>query len=358
MNFMLKENISVKERGSKKAILFIGDNQSIISGTLAHEYECLSFRDAFQALPWINYNSINTTMSVEAIVCDLQFPGGDAYSLFDYVRGLKSLKNIPFIVVSQFADKAERAKAHEKGFDDFYTFPVNSYDLYNRIKFLQQFKKNKEILIKEQSVPKTETSFIKRFIDIVVSAISLIILSPLFLAIAVLIKLDSKGPVFYISKRAAKGYKIINFYKFRTMFKDADQELNQVMHLNSYPDNSSFIKIKNDPRITKVGRWLRNTSIDELPQLINVFIGDMSLVGNRPLPLYEAEKLTKDQLAKRFLAPAGITGLWQISKRSNDQLSESDRIQLDITYADKNSTVEDLKILMRTFPAVVQKESL
>jgi lipopolysaccharide/colanic/teichoic acid biosynthesis glycosyltransferase len=355
---MLEEKISVKEKGSKRAVIFIGDNQTLISGVLAQEYECLSFRDAFQALPWLSYNSINPNVNVEAIICALHFPGGDAYALFDYVQNLQSLKNVPFIAVSTTADKDQRIKAHEKGLDDFYIFPVNSNDLYNRIKFLQQFKKERANYSKEQLVPKTETSITKRLIDIVVSSISLIILSPLFLIVAILIKLDSKGPVFYISKRAGKGYKIINFYKFRTMYRNADQELKRVLHLNSYPESSSFIKIKNDPRITRVGRWLRNTSIDELPQLINVLIGDMSLVGNRPLPLYEAERLTKDQLAKRFLAPAGITGLWQISKRNNDKLSESDRIQLDITYADKHSTVEDLKILMKTFPAVLQKESL
>jgi lipopolysaccharide/colanic/teichoic acid biosynthesis glycosyltransferase len=110
--------------------------------------------------------------------------------------------------------------------------------------------------------------------------------------------------------------------------------------------------------VTRFGRILRNSSLDELPQLINVLLGDMSLVGNRPLPLYEAEKLTKDQFAKRFLAPAGITGLWQISKRGLSQMSEEDRMKLDITYANKSSFLFDLEIIFKTIPVLFQRESV
>ena len=132
-------------------------------------------------------------------------------------------------------------------------------------------------------------------------------------------------------------------------------------HLYQYCENSSegvFFKIKDDPRITKFGAFLRTTSLDEIPQLFNVLIGDMSLVGNRPLPLYEAEKLTKDQIAWRFLAPAGITGLWQITKRGKDNMSPDERIALDMEYAMKNSFWLDMKILMSTFPALLQKEKV
>ena len=119
-----------------------------------------------------------------------------------------------------------------------------------------------------------------------------------------------------------------------------------------------FFKIKDDPRITKFGQFLRNSSLDEIPQLWNVLVGDMSLVGNRPLPLYEAEKLTKDQIAWRFLAPAGITGLWQITKRGKDNMSPDERIALDMEYAMKNSFWLDMKILLSTFPALLQKEKV
>jgi lipopolysaccharide/colanic/teichoic acid biosynthesis glycosyltransferase len=127
---------------------------------------------------------------------------------------------------------------------------------------------------------------------------------------------------------------------------------------------SSFIKIQDDPRITRVGKVIRNLSIDELPQLINVLKGDMSLVGNRPLPIYEAEKLTFDQMAKRFLAPAGLTGLWQVELRGRGgKMSEEERKKLDNEYADvflKNqySLWYDLKLILRTIPAIFQKETV
>jgi lipopolysaccharide/colanic/teichoic acid biosynthesis glycosyltransferase len=145
------------------------------------------------------------------------------------------------------------------------------------------------------------------------------------------------------------------------MRQGADAELSKLAHLNQYSENSTdgvFFKIKDDPRITKFGQFLRNTSLDEIPQLFNVLRGDMSLVGNRPLPLYEAEKLTKDQIAWRFLAPAGITGLWQITKRGKDNMSPDERIALDMEYAMKNSFWLDMKILLSTFPALLQKEKV
>jgi lipopolysaccharide/colanic/teichoic acid biosynthesis glycosyltransferase len=125
-----------------------------------------------------------------------------------------------------------------------------------------------------------------------------------------------------------------------------------------------FIKIQDDPRVTKVGKIIRNTSIDELPQLINVLKGDMSIVGNRPLPLYEAEKLTNDIMAKRFLAPAGLTGLWQVEKRGRKgPMSDEERRNLDNQYADlfidrKYSFFYDMKLILKTFPVLVQKESV
>ena len=128
--------------------------------------------------------------------------------------------------------------------------------------------------------------------------------------------------------------------------------------------NATFIKIQDDPRITKIGKFIRNTSIDELPQLINVIKGDMSIVGNRPLPVYEAEMLTEDLRSKRFLAPAGITGLWQVELRGKGGLmSEDERVSLDNCYADrfienKYSIWYDLKLILRTIPALLQKQTV
>jgi lipopolysaccharide/colanic/teichoic acid biosynthesis glycosyltransferase len=219
--------------------------------------------------------------------------------------------------------------------------------------------------------------------------------------VAILIKIDSKGPIFYISKRVGQGYHIFNFYKFRTMRTDADQLIENMKEFNQYNakpsesineecdecsklghlcstelivdgkkicennyhrlkqfKNTSFIKFKNDPRITKFGQFLRTSSIDELPQLLNILKGDMSFVGNRPLPLYEAEQLTTDDFIQRFNAPAGLTGLWQVSKRGKAEMSELERKQLDNTYAQKNSFFGDMILILRTFPALTQKENV
>jgi len=129
--------------------------------------------------------------------------------------------------------------------------------------------------------------------------------------------------------------------------------------LKKEKDGATFIKIKDDPRVTRVGKFIRNTSIDELPQLFNVLIGDMSIVGNRPLPLYEAEKITTDRFARRFLAPAGITGLWQVTKRgSKGDMSEEERMMLDNDYARDYSFRRDIKLILKTIPALLQKENV
>ena len=120
----------------------------------------------------------------------------------------------------------------------------------------------------------------------------------------------------------------------------------------------AFFKVKDDPRITKIGRFLRATSLDELPQFVNVLKGDMSIIGNRPLPLYEAEQLTTDQWAARFLAPAGITGLWQVEKRGKSAMSETERKELDNYYTLNQSFLYDMRILAKTVPALLQKENV
>ena len=199
----------------------------------------------------------------------------------------------------------------------------------------------------------------KRIFDIVVASVLLLLALPLFVLIALAIKLESRGPVFYNAKRAGRGFKIFKFYKFRTMVVNADKKIEALAHLNQYGQGGQagacFFKIANDPRITKVGRLLRNTSLDELPQLLNVLKGDMSLVGNRPLPLYEAATLTTNEFVERFMAPAGITGLWQIKKRGQKQMSIDERIHLDIRYARNASLLYDLWIMANTPAAILQK---
>lgn len=138
---------------------------------------------------------------------------------------------------------------------------------------------------------------------------------------------------------------------------DAESLIDNVSHLNHYREGagrSSFLKIENDPRVTKVGKFLRKTSLDELPQMLNVLKGDMSLVGNRPLPLREAESLVTNACVERFMAPAGITGLWQVTKKKKPNMTAEERIDLDIVYAQKFNLISDLKIMMKTPGALFQ----
>lgn len=276
---------------------------------------------------------------------------------------------IPFVLYTETFDPAAKALALKTGVDEYH-YGAITYAFLKRIEFIKKLKHyknqrgNKSYAISQQAleeVPQIKLWTLKRTFDVVVSFIGLLFLSPLMILLAILIKLESKGPVFYISKRAGAGYKIFDFYKFRSMRVGADDELKKLAHLNQYAEkdaNGVFFKIKNDPRVTRIGQFIRNTSLDELPQLINVLMGDMSLVGNRPLPLYEAEKLTKDQIAWRFLAPAGITGLWQVTKRGKENMSPEERIALDMEYAMRNSFWLDIKILFSTLPALLQKEKV
>ena len=249
----------------------------------------------------------------------------------------------------------------------------------------------------------------KRTFDIAASLGAVIALSPLLLAVAVAVKLDSPGPVIYRSKRVGSNYRVFDFLKFRSMRTDADRRLKELSALNQYAaeaeessgaskisldeeemkklladmesgmlfaddfaipeeehqqivgaeQENAFVKIENDPRITRLGRFLRKYSIDELPQLFNILRGDMSVVGNRPLPLYEAERLTSDEYIERFMCPSGLTGLWQGEKRGGaGKLSPEQRKRLDIEYARRMSPWFDLKIILRTFTAFIQKENV
>ncbi|MCI6119623.1 MAG: sugar transferase [Prevotella sp.] len=262
----------------------------------------------------------------------------------------------------------------------------------------------------------------KRLFDIVFSTIGIIVLSPVFIITAIAIKMESEGPVLFKSKRVGTNYSIFDFLKFRSMYVNADKQLKELSKTqNQYAthdkanDNESggkmfisddtvfdeslmgdmgsemlisddevmlvgddfvvseedfnkkkneeiqnaFVKIENDPRVTKVGAFIRKYSIDELPQLFNILKGDMSIVGNRPLPLYEAERLTADDSIDRFMAPAGLTGLWQVEERGRGgDMSAEERKQLDIRYGQTYNFSLDMKIIFKTLTAFVQKDNV
>ncbi|NSL86693.1 sugar transferase [Chitinophaga sp. Mgbs1] len=284
-----------------------------------------------------------------------------------YLESHRVLRSIPFFLYSEHVTDALRELHKQYPFIDEIISRDCFANLDNKVNFVAKFKRL-QLFRPAAAAPRVPRSFsaivsntLKRAFDILVSATLILLLSPLLLLIALLIRIESKGPVIYRAPRAGSNYRIFKFYKFRTMIADADKKLHQLNHLNQYDTNSKgpkFYKVSNDPRITRLGNFLRNTSIDEIPQLFNVLKGEMSLVGNRPLPLYEAATLTTDEWAERFMAPAGITGLWQVSKRGKKEMSVEERIELDIRYARKNSFVYDMWLMASTPKALIQKDNV
>ncbi len=198
--------------------------------------------------------------------------------------------------------------------------------------------------------PQGRTVFVKRFLDILISLSCIICFAPIFLITAILIKLTSPGPVFFVQKRLGLNKRVLSVYKFRTMVQGAEEKQAGLEHLNEV--TGPVFKIKNDPRITAIGSFLRKTSIDELPQLFNVLKGDMSLVGPRPLPLRDYRGFDKDWHRRRFSIRPGITCLWQISGRSTVQFDRW--MELDMEYIDRWSVWLDLEILLRTVTVVLK----
>lgn len=313
------------------------------------------------------------------------------------------------ILITGNLTQSESLAYLRSGINDTISPNVNTTELIEKIDlvhkrqdqlYIYDRKKDKDKDVKRFVLPKWKRAF-----DIVCAGLALIILSPVFLIVAIAIRIESKGPVIYKAKRVGSNYDIFDFYKFRSMYTDADKHLDELADHNQYKseegdspaapkelasggldgmligdddvllisddftikeedfatkrkaDNKEpFVKIEKDPRVTKVGRFIRKYSIDELPQLINILKGDMSVVGNRPLPLYEAELLTNDDSIDRFMAPAGLTGLWQVEKRGDSgKLSAQERKSLDLKYGREFSFWLDMKILLRTFTAFIQK---
>ena len=390
---------------TKSFIALVGFDDTLTNAFADYDFggrELIHFPNSIKMIGDWNDNNLN----IVAIVASSEIMGTAGLALAETLKK-KNATNVPLFLIVNHLNNNLRKLALTGGIVDVFRLPLKPKRIEKRANFLidnwDQLKNNLQPHI--PTTKKIELS--KRIFDLVFAGSVLLLLSPLFLIIYILIKLESKGPAFYYSLRVGTGYKVFKFYKFRSMFVNADKRIKDLTHLNQYnidaatdktdtmlnnglcdecksygkcqyplyADNNSwcekdfryskkasagsaFFKIKNDPRITKVGNFIRNTSIDELPQLWNVIIGDMSIVGNRPLPLYEAEKLTTDKYVLRFSAPAGITGLWQVEKRGKGEMSEEERLMLDNTYAQNHSFKNDVKLILKTIPALLQKENV
>ncbi len=333
--------------------------------------------------------------------------------IVDKLRGcidcLKSAYPRAYLVLLYNHDEDTPKRYETIGFNDMMPDDIDKEDFRQRL-YVINFVTNK---LRDTDLHKGKVKLFKlpigiRIFDILFSLGAIVVLSPLMLAVALAIMIESPGRVIYKSKRVGSNYRVFDFLKFRSMYADADRRLKELSKYNQYAagndkkeetsaqkihidsngienadlsnmligddyiieekkyldsiveeQKNAFVKFEHDPRITKVGRFIRKYSIDELPQLFNVLKGDMSIVGNRPLPLYEAELLTNDEDAMRFMAPAGLTGLWQVEKRGEGgRLSAEERKQLDIKYAQTYSLWLNIKIIFRTFTAFVQKDDV
>lgn len=329
----------------------------------------------------------------------------------------KNCPNIYVILLTDRMSEEDRLAYQKCGINDTLDKNASVTDLNKKIQFII----DREDMLFEAVMPKFKILHFKipvwkRLFDLLFSSVAIVVLSPVFIATAIAIKLESKGPVLFKSKRVGTNYTIFDFLKFRSMYVNADKQLKELSKSqNQYasqsgheamkqtliddftdmPDDcagadmlisddevmlvgddfmvaegefnrkkleevqNAFVKIENDPRVTKVGAFIRKYSIDELPQLFNILRGDMSIVGNRPLPLYEAERLTADDSIDRFMAPAGLTGLWQVEERGKGgSMSAEERKQLDIRYGQTYNLGLDLKIIFRTLTAFVQKDNV
>ena len=337
-----------------------------------------------------------------AIISQSEVLGPMGISLFKALES-KEIAAIPFFLISDYINHNLLQIALKTGISDVFKYPPEKSRLKNRMSFVIRNWKDLHKTGNISSQKLYKTPLVKRAFDVMASSVALLTLSPLFALIVIALKLESRETVFYYSVRVGTGYKVFKFFKFRSMYANADKKFKELQYLNQYENaskatvdvsllcddcrfagvscrqliyadnnawcekkyllskkangNAAFFKLRNDPRISRVGKFLRQTSLDELPQLLNVFLGDMSIVGNRPLPIYEAEKLTTDKYALRFLAPAGITGLWQVSNIGKSQISEEERANLDNYYAKNNSFFKDLVLIIRTVPALFKKQN-
>ena len=395
-------------------ILYIGRSSESIEELRTHSDVSVIHKS--NMLEAVNY--LKSGNKQNAIISEIYLSGGDGIEMHNWIRERHEFDRVAFILVTYEFKEELLKKAFNQRIDDFFVLPFPlAESIVGRIKFLVEFR-NKYSLVSYVNTEMQDVKYAmpvsKRLFDLLVAISALIVLSPILLLIVLAIRLESKGKVYYISKRV--GREPFDFYKLRSMRVGADKELNKlakdknqyasasaqseidfskpcpvcanltdakscspILHIGPHKicdywyntqkrevakTKSAFIKIADDPRITKVGKFIRNTSIDELPQLINVIKGDMSIVGNRPLPVYEAELLTRGLMSKRFLAPAGITGLWQVELRGKGGvMSEEERMRLDNEYADhfignRYSFWYDLKLILRTVPALFQKDTV
>lgn len=353
-----EETITLQQR---KRILVVDDDPSmckLIRMTLAREnYEVETRNDAESALELIE------DWKPDLILLDIMMPGLDGISALKRFRQAMNTVNVPIILLTALGDIGNKTEGFTHGADDYIVKPFNPPELLLRVgahirryhyssenvRFQPAYAVRVPIVLHRQHSGLFRNSYqvSKRIFDLVTSIIALPFALVLMLIIALLIAIDSPGPIVFSQDRTGVNGRRFRMYKFRTMVRDAEEIKERYRDLNelSWPD----FKITKDPRVTRMGRFLRKTSLDELPQLFNIIKGDMSLVGPRPTS-FSAETYDLWQTERLEVRP-GLTGLWQIAGRADIDFDE--RVEMDIDYIERQSWQLDLFILFRTVTAVL-----
>lgn len=273
----------------------------------------------------------------------------DCASLAEYLRANVVDEVAIFLPLRSFYEQAARMAALCEQHGILIRFDSAIFDLKIARSHADVFDGNAQIMARSGGLGGWPY-LLKRFIDLLVSFVLLVLLAPILVVVAALIKLTSPGPLFFRQDRVGLNKRKFTIYKFRTMIPNAEKIQEELLHLNEM--KGPVFKIKNDPRVTRIGRILRKTSIDELPQLLNVLKGDMSLVGPRAMSVRDYQQFSQDWQRRRFSVPPGITCLWQVNGRNLIPFEQW--MELDMQYIDKWSIWLDLKILARTIPAVIR----
>lgn len=354
---ILTEEEGGTEKDKTSLLLYIGRHGSVLDLLRAHFDLVMHVLSPEEAFPASNQKIV---FQPNAIISDssLHFPV--LQSLLTASGRQELLQSIPLILVQTgtYSTSGENMLNAPKVDEVILSDKLSSKQIADKVAFwiklksaLHSFNQEKKIILPDLYSQGAAWS-LHRAVDIFIASIGLVIAIPVMAVIALLIKLDSRGPIFYIAPRAGRGYRVFSFFKFRTMIVGADDRQRSLLDQNEYiledPSGALFFKMKNDPRATRIGQWLRKTSLDELPQLFNVLRGDISLIGNRPLPLEEASTLTTDKWSGRFLPPAGIVSLWHIQKSDRSKPSATERMHYDLLYARRQNLFLDLLIFFKT----------
>jgi lipopolysaccharide/colanic/teichoic acid biosynthesis glycosyltransferase len=339
-------------------LFYIGENISLVANLAkAFHMGYASSVNLRQAIAYLRELQ-KEECSLRGFLIDVPMHQLHLQNFLQYISGTP-YANLPVLYVSTHLTQAETISLTSGHVVDDVVHPIRDiFTIGDRIVFLGKVKEERIARNKRkggwaEAARLRSAAMAKRLADIFFSSLMILLTAPLMLLIALLVKLDSHGPVFHNTYRAGRGYRVFKLYRFRTGKVGAARLVTSLSQLNLFRDNDAkFIKACHETGLTRIGRILRCSSLEALPQLFNVLKGDMSVVGNRPLPLNEASSLTSDEFAERFNAPAGITGLWQVA---SPELKEGSALRYDLEYARTASLALDMQILWRTPRTIWEK---